>query len=64
MNLVQPSISGTPQQGQTLTADRGEWIEDPLTVPVNYTYQWLRCNALCDPIGGATDATYLRRQRT
>ena len=59
VNVVEPSISGTPQQGQTLTADDGEWVEDPLTLPVNYTYQWLRCNALCDPIGGATDATYL-----
>ena len=44
VNTDEPSISGTPQQGETLTADRGEWVEDPLTVPVTYTYQWLRCD--------------------
>ena len=34
-----PSVSGTPQQGKTLTGDRGDWSNDP----TDYDYAWLRC---------------------
>jgi hypothetical protein len=40
-----PTISGTPQQGQTLTANRGTWRG---AQPQTYTYQWRRC----DSVGG------------
>jgi hypothetical protein len=41
-----PTISGTPQQGQTLTANRGTWRG---AQPQTYTYQWRRC----DSVGGS-----------
>ena len=34
-----PSVSGTPQQGKTLTGDRGDWDNQP----TDYDYAWLRC---------------------
>jgi hypothetical protein len=54
-----PTISGTPQQGQTLTASRGSWLGGQ---PQTYTYQWRRCDAVgggCADIAGATASTYL-----
>src|SRR5439155_6072978 len=39
LTSIPPSIEGTPQAGQILTASAGSWIE-----PIgDYTYQWLRC---------------------
>ena len=52
-----PTVTGTAQQGQTLTEHHGEWSNSP----TGYTYQWLRCNSLgagCLPISSATSATY------
>jgi hypothetical protein len=46
-----PSISGTPQSGQTLTCNAGTWTGSP----TSYAYQWLRDGGA---IGGATAATY------
>lgn len=37
-NVVLPSIAGTPQVGQTLTANTGTWTNSP----VSYAYQWYR----------------------
>ena len=57
-NSVAPSISGTPQDGQLLTADSGSWTG---TQPITYTYQWQRCNQSgggCSNLAGATGATY------
>jgi hypothetical protein len=55
-NEVSPSISGTAQAGQTLTADRGAWSG---TQPISYSYQWRRCGlVLCDDVFGATGQTY------
>ncbi len=52
-----PSISGTAEQGQTLTLTRGEWSNSPSS----YKDQWLTCNAsgaACAAIAGATGSTY------
>jgi hypothetical protein len=57
-NSSPPTISGTPQQGQTLTDVNGSWTNNPTA----YTYQWLQCDSLgagCQPITGATSQTYL-----
>jgi hypothetical protein len=52
-----PTITGTPQQGQTLTEHNGTWSHEP----TGYAYQWLQCDALgtgCMPILGAKAQTY------
>jgi Ig domain of plant-specific actin-binding protein len=56
-NISPPTITGTAQQGQTLTEHHGEWNN----IPTAYSYQWLRCNSSgtsCGAIGGATNQTY------
>jgi hypothetical protein len=53
-----PTISGTPQEDQTLTAATGTW--DGAT-PITYSYQWRRCNTnggKCGDIDGQTSSTY------
>ncbi|MEA2389938.1 MAG: large repetitive protein [Solirubrobacteraceae bacterium] len=50
-NTGAPTISGTPTDGQTLTADPGTWSG---TVPMTYAYQWKRCDSAgnnCSNIG-------------
>jgi hypothetical protein len=57
-NNTEPSISGTAQQGQTLTADHGDWSG---TAPITYSYQWQRCNTAgnnCAGISGANARLY------
>ncbi|MGC3953192.1 MAG: Ig-like domain repeat protein [Propionicimonas sp.] len=49
---VNPSISGTPVVGGTLTAKPGTWT----VAGLSFGYQWLRDGAV---ISGATKATYL-----
>lgn len=51
-NTVEPAITGTPQEGQVLTASDGTWTGDP---EPTFTYQWL---ADGEPIVGATADTY------
>ncbi len=56
-NSAVPTISGAAQQGQTLTASRGTWTNEP----TGYTYQWQRCNssgAECVNISGASASSY------
>lgn len=58
-NSAAPTISGTPQVGQTLTASTGTWNSS--TTP-SYSYQWQRCDSAgnnCAPISGATAQTYV-----
>ena len=53
-----PSISGSAQQGKTLTASTGSWNG---TAPMTYAYQWFYCDqtgSKCSPIVGYTQATY------
>lgn len=52
VNSVLPAITGTAQEGQTLTVSNGTWTN----APTGYTRQWLRNGAT--PIGsGATTYT-------
>lgn len=57
-NVASPTIVGTPQQGQTLTADPGRWAG----APAAFSYQWNRCDvagATCTAIAGAVAQTYV-----
>jgi hypothetical protein len=52
-----PTVSGTAQQGQTLTLNRGTWSN----APSSYAYQWEDCDYMaknCTAISGATGTTY------
>jgi hypothetical protein len=42
VNKSLPVITGTPQQGQTLTATSGTWTS---STTLTYAYQWRRCSA-------------------
>jgi hypothetical protein len=54
-NSALPTITGTPQVGATLTASPGTWTG---TQPIAFAYQWQRCTTACNPIAGATSASY------
>jgi hypothetical protein len=54
-----PTVSGTPQVGETLTTSNGSWTADSNIKA--YAYGWGRCDAngnSCVMIGGATGNTY------
>src|SRR5205814_9851205 len=56
-NVSLPAISGTAQEGQTLSASTGTWTGSPTA----FSYEWLRCNSAgagCAPIALATTASY------
>jgi hypothetical protein len=40
-NTTEPFITGTAQQGQTLTANGGQWSGDQ---PIQLSYRWRRCD--------------------
>lgn len=51
-----PTISGTAEVGQTLTAGNGSWSAYPAPT---YSYEWESCSgSTCTPIGGATSSTF------
>ena len=56
--LTPPSISGSTNQGQTLTESHGSWSNSP----TGYSYQWEDCDSKgvnCSPVAGATGQTYV-----
>src|SRR5204862_506377 len=58
VEIPPPAISGSAQQGQTLTEAHGSWTNEP----TGYAYQWLQCDSMgsgCLPIAGATSQTYV-----
>jgi hypothetical protein len=58
VNLTVPTISGTLQQGQSLTASPGTWLD----TPASYTYQWQDCSSgSCSDIPQATVSSYTLR---
>jgi hypothetical protein len=57
-NTAMPTVSGSPQIGQTLTVNNGSWNS---TATITYSYQWLRCDQTggsCTAIAGATKSSY------
>jgi hypothetical protein len=58
-NTAAPAISGTAQEGATLTTTNGQWTS---TSAIAYSYQWQRCDtqgASCADITGATNNSYV-----
>jgi len=58
-NTSPPTISGTPQEGATLTVNPGSWSGTPAP---SFSYQWERCVGTgggCAAISGATGTTYV-----
>ena len=56
-NTSPPTITGTPQEGQTLTGAQGQWGGSP----TGYSYAWTRCDkngGSCTSISGASATTY------
>lgn len=59
VNTSPPTISGSAQQGQTLTAKAGTWSG---VRPINFVFRWHRCDssgAGCADIPNAVGQTYL-----
>ena len=57
-NTALPSVTGTAQAGQTLTASTGAWAGQG---QMSFSYQWARCDNQglnCAPIAGAQAVAY------
>ena len=58
VNVVAPSVTGDPSEGQSLATSNGSWLASP----TSYAYQWEDCDANgqnCTVIGGATSSSYV-----
>jgi hypothetical protein len=58
VNISPPTITGIPEDGQTLTGSAGTWTG---TAPIALAYQWQRCDVLtgvCSDIPGAIGQSY------
>jgi hypothetical protein len=56
-NTAAPTIGGTPEVGEVMTAQNGTWANNPTA----FQYQWQRCSAAgaaCVNIATATQKTY------
>jgi len=59
VNTSPPTISGTPQEGKTLTGDRGNW--DNVNTSTDFNFFWMRCGkngGSCSNISGAHSRNY------
>lgn len=59
VNTAVPDIDGTARAGERLSASTGRWTG---TAPIDYGYQWQRCDAKgagCANIAGATASGYV-----
>src|SRR5205085_6901602 len=58
VNTTPPTITGTVQDGQTLTGSNGTWTGTPT---ITYAYQWRRCDTPgtgCADMDGAAHPNY------
>lgn len=55
VNTVAPTVTGTAQEGQSLTSSSGTWANGP----TSYAYQWFRKTGSETAISGAFNATYV-----
>lgn len=58
ISISAPTVTSSPQEGQTLTATTGTWGGTPTA----YTYQWQNCDptgTTCNPIENATGSSYV-----
>jgi hypothetical protein len=57
VSALPPLISGTAEEGQTLSASSGAWLGNLMS----YAYQWQSCDGPdegCSSVSGATSSTY------
>ena len=58
VNTAAPALSGTAQDGHTLSVSNGSWKSDS---SLSYSYRWSRCDSAgnsCATISGATHSSY------
>jgi hypothetical protein len=62
VNQSPPAISGTPEEGKTLTTTNGNWTG---TAPITFNYSWRHCDSnggSCAGIGGTNQNSYLLKK--